>query len=282
VTATAEATRRHIRRRLPIPFPRRGRERGKGLAGGDRDPEGRMTIMEHLTELRNRLMICLAAVFVAAVVAFIFAHTIIDWMVDPYCDAIKDDLTSAQRLTGCRLLVTDPLEGFSVRLKVAGYAGIVMASPVLMWQVWRFISPGLAKNEKKYAVPFMLSSVVLFLFGAALAVYTMPRALEFLLEVGGDDFEPVLRAGSYLSFVSLMMVAFGISFQLPIVVMTLLLARLTTTKKLAGYRRYAIVGITIFAAVITPSQDPISLLAMAVPMYVLYEGCIILGRILKR
>jgi sec-independent protein translocase protein TatC len=280
VTATAEATERRSRRRLPIPFPRRGRASATEAAA--RDPEGRMTIMEHLTELRNRLMICLVAVFVTAIVAFIFSNRIIDWMVEPYCDAISDDLSSEQRLTGCRLLITEPLEGFTVRLKVAGYAGIVLASPVLMWQVWRFISPGLAKNEKKYAIPFMLSSVALFLFGAALAVFTMPKALEFLLEVGGDDFEPVLRAGSYLSFVSLMMVAFGVSFQLPIVIMTLLLARVTTTKSLARWRRYAIVGITIFAAVITPSQDPISLFAMAVPMYLLYEGCIILGRILKR
>jgi sec-independent protein translocase protein TatC len=291
VTTTAEATRRRARR-LPLRFPRRG---GNGSEPRpDRDPEGRMTIMEHLTELRNRLMICLAAVAVAAVVCFVFADTIIGWMVDPYCDAIDADEIQADvdasqtglqadgTVVGCRLLITEPLEGFTVRLKVAGYSGIVLASPILLWQVWRFISPGLAKNEKKYAVPFMLSAVSLFLFGAALAVYTMPRALEFLLEVGGDDFQPVLRAGSYLSFVSLMMVAFGISFQLPVVIMTLLLARITTTKTLARFRRYALVGIVVFAAVITPSQDPISLLAMAVPMYLLYEGCIILGRILKR
>jgi sec-independent protein translocase protein TatC len=237
-----------------------------------------MTIMEHLTELRNRLIICLIAVTVASIFCFAIAPWIIDKMVDPYCEAVRGDNT----LTDCKLIISQPLEGFSVRLKVAGYSGIVLASPVLLWQVWRFISPGLEQHEKKYAAPFMASSVSLFVLGAVLAVYTMPKALEFLLNVGGEDFEPLLQAGSYLTFVALMMVAFGISFQLPVVLMTLLLLGLVTTRQLRNVRRYSIVGIAIFAAVVTPSQDPISMAAMGVPMYVLYEGCIVLGRILKR
>ncbi|HKN90107.1 MAG TPA: twin-arginine translocase subunit TatC, partial [Acidimicrobiia bacterium] len=148
--------------------------------------------------------------------------------------------------------------------------------------LWRFITPGLNPNEKRYAVPFVVSAIVLFLGGTVVAAFTLPPALKFLLAVGGNDLHPLITANSYLTLIFLMALAFGASFEFPILVMFLLLARVLTTAQLRKVRKYTFLGIVIFAAVITPSQDPISLFAMAIPMYLLYEASIIIGRILKR
>jgi sec-independent protein translocase protein TatC len=158
----------------------------------------------------------------------------------------------------------------------------VLSSPVVSFHLWRFITPGLNPKEKRYAVPFVISSVVLFAGGSLVAIITFPKALSFLLGVGGHDLDPLLTAGSYLTLVFLMILAFGVSFEFPIVMMFLLLARVVNTRQLRKYRKYTFLGLVIFAAVITPSQDPISLFAMSIPMYLLFEVTIIIGRILKR
>jgi len=142
--------------------------------------------------------------------------------------------------------------------------------------------PGLNPKEKKYAIPFVLSSIVLFIMGGIVALLTLEPALDFLLNIGGADVKPTLSVDKYISLVSLMIVAFGLSFEFPVVLMFLLLARVLTTQQLRAWRRYAAVIIVAFAAIITPSQDPYSLFAMAIPMYIFYEGSIIIGRILKR
>lgn len=231
-----------------------------------------MTVVEHLTELRRRIFICLIAVVVGAVVCFIFFGTILDVLLDPYTE-----------ITGKKSLIfTDPLEAFSTRLRVSGYGGLVLASPVVLWQLWRFITPGLYAKEKRYAVPFLLSSIALFLLGGFVAYATLPRALEFLLTIGGDELTPLLTAGKYLSLVSLMAIAFGVAFEFPVVLTFLLLARVLSTAQLRRWRRWVIIGIVTFAAVITPSADPYSQLLMAGPMYIFYEVVIIIGRLLKR
>jgi sec-independent protein translocase protein TatC len=148
--------------------------------------------------------------------------------------------------------------------------------------LWRFITPGLEKREKRYAIPFVLSSIALFALGGFVAMLTLPEALNFLLNAGGSNLQPLLTADRYISLVALMIVAFGIAFEFPVLLMFLLLARVLTTQRLRKWRRWAIVSIVTFAAVITPSQDPYSLFFMAVPMYIFYEACILLGRILKR
>jgi sec-independent protein translocase protein TatC len=235
------------------------------------DPTGTMSVVDHLRELRDRLIWSMMAIAVGAVICFIFFGPIIHLMVQPYRDA-----------TGKPLIFTQPLEAFMTRVKVAAYGGFVVASPVVFFHLWRFITPGLSPKEKKYAIPFVASSVVLFVGGSLVAVVTFPKALNFLLGVGGKDISPLLSAGSYLTLVFLMILAFGVSFEFPIVMMFLLLARIITTAQLRKIRKYAFLGIVIFAAVITPSQDPISLFAMAIPMYLLYEVSIVLGRLLKR
>jgi len=234
-----------------------------------------MTVVEHLTELRKRIMISLVAVMGTASLVYWFAPDIIRWLLHYYQDA-------APKGTANHFVFTGPLDAFVTRLKIATYGGIVLAVPVWMWQLWRFITPGLHKHEKRYAVPFVLASVVLFAVGVVVALLTLPAALGWLLGVGGQEVKPLLTADKYISLVSLMMVAFGISFEFPVVLVFLLIARVLKTAQLIRWRRWAIVLIVTFAAVITPSQDPYSLFFMAIPMYLFYEASIVVGKVLKR
>jgi sec-independent protein translocase protein TatC len=233
-----------------------------------------MTVVEHLSELRYRLMVSIAAVAVGAIICFIFASPIIGWFLDFYRNA-----TDGKRNA---FIFTGPVDAFATRLKVATYGGIVLATPVWLWQLWRFVTPGLNPKEKKYAVPFVIASVCLFVLGGVVALLTLEPALNFLLGAGGDNLKPLLTADKFLSLVSLMIVAFGIAFEFPVLLMFLLIARVVKTEQLRHWRRWAIVGIFAFAAVITPSQDPYSLFLMAIPLYIFYEACIVIGRIMKR
>ncbi len=233
-----------------------------------------MTVVEHLAELRRRIVICAIAVTLAAIVCFFLSKEIISFFVHYYKSATHDQKK--------KLIFTGPLDAFLTRLKIATYGGIVLALPVWLHQLWRFVTPGLNPKEKRYAIPFVLSSIVLFGLGGYVALLTLPAALGFLLNIGGSQLQPLLTADRYLSLVALMIVAFGISFEFPVVLVFLLLARVLTTARLRSWRRAAIVIIVTFAAVITPSQDPYSLFAMAIPMYIFYELSILIGRLLKR
>jgi sec-independent protein translocase protein TatC len=233
-----------------------------------------MTVVEHLSELRRRIVISIIAVTLGAIVCFIFSESIIKFLITYYRDATSGEKDA--------LIFLGPLDAFLTRIKIATYGGIVLALPVWLFELWRFITPGLNPKEKRYAIPFVFSSIVLFALGAFVAFLTLPKALEFLLDVGGSQLRPELTADKYLSFVSLMTVAFGVAFEFPVVLMFLLLARVLTTRQLRRWRRPAAVIIVVFAAVITPSQDPYSLFFMAVPMYIFYEMSIIIGRVLKR
>jgi sec-independent protein translocase protein TatC len=153
-----------------------------------------------------------------------------------------------------------------------------LASPVLFYQIWRFISPGLHRNERRYTAAFVGSSVVLFALGAACAYITMPKALDFLLTVGGDQIEQLMRVSSYMSFLMFTMLAFGIGFQFPILLIALQLVGILQTSTLVRWRRESFVGIVFIAAILTPSVDPFSLFALAIPMYLFYEASILVGR----
>ena len=233
-----------------------------------------MTVVEHLAELRRRIIICMIAITIAAVIVYIFSLNIIRFLIDYY-----EDATDGQRDA---LIFTGPLDAFATRLKVATYGGFVLALPVWLYQLWRFVTPGLHPREKRYAIPFVATSVVLFAAGGFVALLTLPKALDFLLNIGGSELEPLLTADRYLSLVTLMIIAFGVAFEFPVVLTFLLLARVVSTAQLRRWRRATIVIIVIFAAFITPSQDPYSLLFMAGPMYLFYELCIIIGRVMKR
>lgn len=237
-------------------------------------PEQGMTLVEHLAELRNRLIISVVAVALGMVVVFVFYETVFEWLVQPYCD-VSDGRE-------CTLLQTDPLEGFGVRMRVAGYGGVALAMPVLLWQIWRFVSPGLYSNEKRYAIPFVASALMLFVAGAGLAYWTMPRALDFLASIGGEQLEQFYRPSEYFRLITYMMLAFGIGFEFPILLIFMQLAGILEPDTLRRGRRYAIVIIVVLVAVITPSGDPYSMLALSVPMVVFYELAILIGSRLVR
>ena len=232
-----------------------------------------MTLVEHLTELRRRLIISAIALAVGGTIAFALYNPILAFLSGPY-HAISHG--------NKQLIVTDPLEAFATRLKIAAWAGVFFASPVLLWQLWRFITPGLHPKEKRYAIPFIAASILLFLMGAAVALLTLKPALQFLQAVGGHSLETYYRAGPYLSLVMLMIVAFGVAFEFPILLVFLELAGVLPSKKLRKWRRPAIVIIVAVAAIITPSQDPYSLFAMAIPMCIFYEVSILIGKLLKK
>ena len=231
-----------------------------------------MPLVEHLSELRRRLIISVLALVVGAVIGFIVYNRILSLLIRPYTEVTgKTDF-----------VFFDPLEAFATRLKVAAWSGAFMASPVVLWQLWRFITPGLHKNEKRYAIPFIVASILLFLMGAVVALVTFKPALQFLVGVGGDNLTPLFSASKYLSLVILMIIAFGVAFEFPILLVFLELAGVVSSRKLRKWRRPAVVIIVAVAAVITPSQDPYSLFAMAGPMYLFYEGSILIGRLLKK
>jgi len=241
----------------------------------------RMSLVEHLAELRHRIIVCVIAVAVCGTVAFFLYNPVLHFLRQPYCDAIRGrGLKNAG--IGCNLVITDPLEGFTTRLKVTGYLALFFASPVLLWQLWRFITPGLHRREKKYAIPFIVSSMLLFALGALVAILTFPKALDFLIGVSGHGVSTFFSPGRYISLYVLVMAAFGIAFEFPIILVFLELAGVVPSRKLKQWRRPAIVVIFVVAAVITPSQDPYSLFAMAVPMCIFYEVSILIGRLLKK
>ena len=255
----------------------------EAVSGRGADDEfARMSLMEHLTELRDRVIKCVIAIAVGGAVGFILYEPIFDFLIGPYRDLCEEDPSVS--ITSCALLATDPLEGFTVRLKVSTYGGIALVLPVLLWQVWRFVSPGLYAKEKRYAVPFIGSALVLFVLGAGIAYWTMPKAIDFLVSIGGGE-ENIVTAYSpskYFQLIVFMMLSFGIGFQFPVLLVALELVGVVSPEALARFRRYAIVGIAVLVAVITPSGDPISMLALTLPMILFYEVAILIGRLARR
>jgi sec-independent protein translocase protein TatC len=226
-----------------------------------------MTIMEHLGELRTRLIISAVAFVVVSAVAFAFYDPIFEFLRRPLCDLPPDKLGPQ----GCDLIAIKPLEAFQVRIKISVLAGIVLASPIWLYQLWAFIVPGLNEKERKYAVPFVASSLLLFGTGATFAYLTLARGLGFLIGLGGEGLVPFFQADTYINFVGLMVIAFGLTFELPLILLFLGLAGVVSVGWLRRHRRTAIVLIALLAAVVTPSQDPYTFLAMAIPLYGLYE-----------
>ncbi len=219
------------------------------------------------------------------IAVFIFYDHLLHFLSHPYeqvTKGTKNGACGATATTGCKLIATGPLEPFIVRLKVSTYGGIALSVPFVFWQIWRFVTPGLHKNERRYGILFLIAIIALFALGAVVAWFTVQKALEFLLTAGGNSIQPFISADKYLTLITLMMAAFGVAFEFPVLLVFLLLVRVVNTRQLRNARRWAIVGVVTFAAVITPSQDPFSLFFMAVPMYVFYEISILIGRVMKR
>jgi sec-independent protein translocase protein TatC len=246
-----------------------------------------MSLGQHLGELRRRLVVCVIAFAVAAMVAVFAYEPILHVLIRPLCTV---DAPSAHRKAtalfgpngSCNLFVTSPLDGLSLRVKIAVFGGLVMSSPIILFQVWRFITPGLQAKERKYAVPFVAAAFTLFLAGAATAYFTLPHALGFLKSVGGPNLQAIYDPIPYLGLILLMMALFGLTFQFPVVLVSLELARVVTPAKLLHSWRWAVIGITVVSAVATPSSDPFSMLALALPLVVFYFASIGIGKLLGR
>jgi sec-independent protein translocase protein TatC len=243
-------------------------------------PDDRMTLMEHLAELRVRIIRCVLAVVVGFTIVMVFYSPILNFLREPYEHICNQDKSLNCENGG--LFILSPMEGFSTRVSVAAYGGIIIAVPVLLWQLWRFIVPGLNKRERQYAIPFILSSVFLFALGGAIAYWTLDKALQFLIDFSGPDVNQAFQISKYISFVGLMIAAFGIGLEFPVILVFLQLAGVLKYQMLFKYWRYAIVGIVVIAAVITPSGDPISLAALAIPMLFFYFVAALIGRAIQR
>ena len=241
-----------------------------------------MSLIDHLSELRQRLLVCIAAICVGAVFGWFLFQPVIDLLTEPYCAYLKTVPPSSRVTQDCGLFFSGALEPLITKFKLVGFLGLFIALPVILFQVWAFIVPGLTKRERRMGIPFVLCSVALFLLGALVAYWTLPKALGFLLGFAGQGFVPLLTADRFLSFVMLVALSFGLAFELPIVLSFLLAVGVVSTRQLRDWRRGAILGIAVFAAIITPSSDPYTMLAMTIPMVLFYEAAIIVGRLLKR
>ncbi len=256
-------------RRRRLGFVKRRRSRAQTQA---------MTMVEHLVELRKRLVFSLAAFVAISVAAFFFFEPILDFLLSPLCTLPKS-LLGPQ---GCALSGFGPAEPFVVRLKVTAMVGVVFSAPVWLYQVWAFVTPGLTPGEKKYALPFIASSILLFATGVTFAYLTLAPGLRFLIGLGEGLITPFFRADAYLNFVGLMFIGFGLTFELPLLLFFLGLAGAVSVQQLARNRRGAFVGIVALAAVVTPSQDPYTMLLMSGPLYLLFELDIALLKLVRR
>ncbi|GAA2359411.1 twin-arginine translocase subunit TatC [Saccharopolyspora halophila] len=234
-----------------------------------------MTLVDHLFELRYRLGVASVGVVIGAILGFIWFSsapfgwpTLSDVLLKPYCQ-----LPAEQRLSpngSCQLLQTEPFEIFMLRMKVGLSVGALLFSPVWLYQLWAFITPGLHDNERKFARSFVFFATILFCGGAVLAYYVVPEALTFMASFGGGAFFTALSGGKYISFVLLLLVIFGVSFELPLVLVMLNRAGIVTYEKLRSWWRGVVFALFVFAAVATPGQDPFSMLALAFALSVLF------------
>jgi sec-independent protein translocase protein TatC len=231
-----------------------------------------MTLMEHLLELRRRIIICCVTVAIAAVAGWFLYPAVFRFLLHPYNEI------AAQSITGGKsLIATSPLEGFAIRIKLTAYVAIALAMPVILWQIWQFVSPGLYRHERRYALPFVGSAITLFIMGAYIAYWTLPKALQWLADIGGNNITQAYTADKYFQLIAYMMLAFGIGFEFPILLIFLQLAGIVQTDTLKKYWRHAIVVIAIIVAVATPSNDPFSMLALCIPMWLFYGVAVAFG-----
>lgn len=237
-----------------------------------------MTLLGHLTELRKRLIWSVLAVVAGAIVVFTFRTAILNFMIDPYCEF----LLATNEADECRLLNTGPIEAFSVVLTVSGYGGILLALPIVLYHLGRFVMPGLYPHEKRMMLPFIAASVVLLGLGVVSAYLLMPRTLAVLQGFGVESFEALYTPNEYFSFFVKMLLAFGLAAEFPLILIFLQLVGVVKPDQLAGNRRIAMVVVVVLAAIITPTGDPFNLAIVTIPMYLFYEISIVIGRVLLR
>ncbi len=247
------------------------------LPSGSPEPENevKLSFLEHLRDLRVRIVRALLGIVVGMCAVGWFTPTLTELLMKPVRDALPKD---AQQI-----VYTSAIEPMMAYIKVAMYGGVFVAAPWVLYQLWLFIAPGLYKREKKLVVPFVVSGTVLFYSGVAFTYFVvMPYAFPALAAIAGPDMRPLLTMREQLTLVLAMMLGFGVVFEIPVIIAFLAMIGLVTPQFLAKYRRHAIIVNVILAAIITPTGDPFNLAIMAVPMIVFYEVGILVARIVGK
>src|SRR4030095_9456813 len=231
-----------------------------------------MSILDHIGELRSRLVKSCVALVVTTTVAFAFLYNpVLDFVLRSYCAlpaSVRIGTSAAD--SGCRLAALSPLEPLSIRIRLSLTVGLLLAMPFIAYPLWRFITPGLHAREKRFAIPFALASTLLFVAGVAVAFLTLPKAIDFLVSIGGNGLAGFFHGARHPRFVLFMGLAFGLTFEFPLVLVFLSMVGALSSGTMLRVWRPAVAVIIVAAAVIPPSQDPISLFAMAVPMWLVY------------
>jgi sec-independent protein translocase protein TatC len=248
---------------VALPVRRRRRE-----TNFQRASDGSMTLLEHLYELRNRLFKASLGIVVGMVVGWILSDYVLHLLRDPYCM-----VTHAQP-GHCQFIALDVTAPFALKLKVSLMVGLIAASPVWLYQLWAFIAPGLHRNERRWAYAFAALAAPLFVLGAWLAYIMIPRALAFLLGFGGGQVQFQLEVSKYISFVTNLILLFGLAFEFPLIVMLFNIAGLASYKRLLGWWRIAVFAFFAFSAIAIPTGDPFSMSALGLGLTALYFGAV--------
>jgi sec-independent protein translocase protein TatC len=238
-----------------------------------RSESSSMPLRDHLKELRTRLLRLVAVMCVGIVIGFILYPHLLNFLQSPYCKVSPRQ---------CHFLVTNPLDGLSIRVKVSIYFALLMALPFIFWHTWRFITPGLKRHERTYALSFVTASVTFFALGAVTAYFSFSAAITWLQNIGGQQLTTYYSPNEYINLFILMLVAFGVTFEFPVALVALQLAELVTPRGLLRQWRYAVIAITVASALITPSGDPLSMFALGLPLVFFYFLAIGVGRLLGK